>query len=240
MIIYPSIDLRGGKVVRLKEGDPNRQTTFSDNPVETAQRWIDEGAQWLHMVNLDGTLSEANDNQRILEQVTPLGVPVQFGGGLRSLEDIQQAFDQGAARVVLGTVAIQQPEIVEQAIERWGSEAICIGLDTRNGKVATHGWQNVTDTTPLELGKAMAKMGVRHALFTDVSRDGGLSGANIQTTIDLGRQTNLQIIASGGVSSVPEIEQLQASGNVAGAIIGMALYTGQLSLKDALIAAGGS
>lgn len=239
MIIYPAIDLRGGKVVRLKEGDPNRQTTFSDNPLQTTQQWIAEGAQWLHVVNLDGALATANDNRHILEQVSRLGIPVQFGGGLRSLEDIERAFDQGAARLVLGTVAINQPEIVEQAIDRWGAEQICVALDARDGKITTHGWQQATDVTPAELGSAMAAVGVRHALFTDVSRDGGLEGANIQATIDLGRETKLQVIASGGVTTIQDIEQLRDSGAVAGAVIGMALYEGKLTLSDALAAAGG-
>ena len=238
MIIYPAIDLRAGKVVRLKEGDPNRQTTFSENPIETAQRWIDQGAQWLHMVNLDGALADANDNRSILEQVTKLNAPVQFGGGLRSLEDIQQVFDRGAARVILGTVAIKQPEIVEQSVERWGTDNICVALDARDGKITTHGWQQTTNVTPAQLGNAMAEVGVRHALFTDVNRDGGLTGVNIKATVTLGKATRLQVIASGGVSSTHEIEQLRASGAVAGAVIGMALYTGQLSLEDALAAAG--
>src|SRR5690606_29412487 len=127
-IIYPAIDLRGGHVVRLKEGDPNRQTVFSSDPVVTAQQWIDKGAQWLHMVNLDGAFASANDNRTILEQVARLGIPVQFGGGMRALTDIEDAFNRGASRVILGTVAIQNPEIVMQALEKWGTEAICVGL----------------------------------------------------------------------------------------------------------------
>lgn len=240
MIIYPAIDLRSGKVVRLKEGDPNRQTVFSDNPVVTAEQWLAAGAQWIHMVNLDGAFADANDNGPILEQVAQLGKPVQFGGGLRTLADIQRAFDQGARRVVLGTIAIKDPNVVRQAVERWGSDAICVALDARDGKITTHGWQQVADVTPAELGKAMAKIGVRHALFTDVSRDGGLSGVNIDATINLGRETGLQVIASGGVSSITEIEQLRASQVVAGAVIGMALYEGKISLPDALSAAKGN
>ncbi len=239
MIVYPAIDLRGGQVVRLKEGDPNRQTTFNSDPVAAAQQWLDQGAEWLHMVNLDGAFAAANDNSRILEEVSRLGTPVQFGGGLRTLDDIQQAFNQGAARVVLGTIAIQQPEIVTEAILRWGTEQICVGLDARDGKIATHGWQQVADTTPVELGSAMAHAGVRHALFTDVSRDGLLTGVNVDATVQLGRTTGLQVIASGGASSITEIEQLRDSGAVAGVVIGMALYQGKIALKDALAAAKG-
>ncbi len=237
MIIYPSIDVRGGRVVRLREGDPNRQTVFSDDPLATARQWIEQGARWLHMVNLDGAFSTANDNGVILEQAATLGIPIQFGGGLRSLDDIAQALDRGAARVVLGTIAIQQPEIVTQALERWGAVAMCVALDARDGKVTTHGWQQSTALTPVELGQQMAAVGVRHALFTDVSRDGLLKGVNIDTTAALGRETGLQVIASGGVSTTDEIRQLKRSGFVAGAVIGMALYEGKITLADALAAA---
>lgn len=234
MIIYPAIDLRGGRVVRLIEGDPDRQTLFSDNPVAAAQNWIDQGTLWLHMVNLDGAFAAANDNGSILEQAAKLGTPIQFGGGLRTLADIEQAFARGASRVVLGTVAIQQPEIVIEAVERWGAEAVCVGLDARDGKIATHGWQQTADVTPAELGQTMVAAGVRHALFTDVSRDGKLGGVNIDGTVELGRATGLQVIASGGVSTVDEIRRLAQSRFVAGAVIGMALYEGKIALKDAL------
>lgn len=238
MIVYPAIDLRGGKVVRLKEGDPKRQTVFSEDPVVTARQWIDQGAQWLHVVNLDGAFSDANDNSHILEQIAALGTPVQFGGGLRTLDDVEQALNQGAARVVLGTIAIRQPEIVMQAVARLGTERICVGLDARDGHITTHGWQQVTNTTPEALGKAMAAVGVRHALFTDVSRDGLLTGVNIEATVALGRAIGLAVIASGGASSTAEIEQLRDSGAVAGVVVGMALYEGKITLRDALKAAG--
>lgn len=238
MIIYPAIDLRGGKVVRLKEGDPNRQITFSDNPVATAQDWIAQGTEWIHMVNLDGAFAEANDNGAILQQVAQSAVKVQFGGGLRSMDDIAKALDQGASRVILGTIAIEQPETVTAALERWGADAICVALDARDGKITTRGWQEKTDFTPTSLGKRMAEMGVKHALYTDVNRDGRLIGANIRETIMLGRETGLEVIASGGISSMDEIHQLNRSQVVAGVIIGMALYEGKMTLKEALIAAG--
>lgn len=234
MIIYPAIDLRGGKVVRLKEGDPNRQTVFSDDPLATAQAWIEQGAAWIHMVNLDGAFASANDNGRILEGASKLGAKVQFGGGLRGIGDIERAFEQGATRVVLGTIAVQQPEIVSEAVQRWGAERVCVALDARDGKIATHGWQQTADLTPVELGKQMVARGVRHALYTDVSRDGGLQGVNIEGTVTLGRETGLQVIASGGVSRIEEIEQLAQSKIVAGVVIGMALYEGKLRLEEAL------
>ncbi len=239
MIIYPAIDLRGGRVVRLKEGDPARQTVFSDDPLAIAHRWIDDGAAWLHMVNLDGAFAAANDNGEILEAVAALGVPVQFGGGLRTLADVEDAFERGARRVVLGTVAIEQPDVVRQVIERWGSESVCVALDARGGKVTTHGWQQASERTPAEVGREMANGGVRHALYTDVSRDGSLEGVNVAATVALAQATGLQVIASGGVSQLADITQLRASGAVAGAVIGMALYEGRFTLPEAIAAAGG-
>jgi phosphoribosylformimino-5-aminoimidazole carboxamide ribotide isomerase len=237
VIIYPSIDIRGGQVVRLKEGRADQQTVFGSDPVAAAQRWIDEGAAWLHVVNLDGAFADANDNLSVVEKIAALGTPVQFGGGIRSLDHIGRALALGVRRVVVGTVAVQSPQIVAEAVAKYGAEAICVGLDARDGKITTHGWQAATDLTPITFGKQMRELGAIHALYTDVNRDGGLGGSNVDGTIALGRETGLQVIASGGVSSVPEIKALAASGAVAGAIIGMALYTGQLSLADALEAA---
>ncbi len=234
MIIYPAIDLRGGQVVRLKEGDPNRQTIFSNSPLDIAQRWHDEGATWMHMVNLDGAFGEASQNLNILKQVASKNVNVQFGGGLRSLVDIETALELGAKRVVLGTIAIKQPSIVEEAVHRFGAEYVCVGLDAKDGKIATHGWQTLSDLTPIELGQKMVEMGVKHALYTDVSRDGLLSGVNVTDTVALAEKTHLHVIASGGVSTLDDIRQLRDSGRVAGAIIGMALYTGQFTLADAI------
>jgi phosphoribosylformimino-5-aminoimidazole carboxamide ribotide isomerase len=169
-----------------------------------------------------------------------LGVPVQFGGGMRSLEDIGQALKQGAARVIIGTLAIRQPEIVAQAVERWGAESVCVALDARDGKVAVEGWQEVTEVTPLELSRSMVEIGLRHALFTDVGRDGRMAGVNLESTIALGRDSGLQVIASGGVSTLEDIEWLRDSEVVAGAIIGTALYTGRLALADAIAVSEGT
>jgi phosphoribosylformimino-5-aminoimidazole carboxamide ribotide isomerase len=239
VIIYPAIDLRGGQVVRLKEGDPARQTVFSGDPAAIARQWIDQGAQWIHMVNLDGALAAANDNSAILETVARLGVQVQFGGGLRGLDDIAEALARGAARVVLGTVAVREPAVVGEAVRRWGTERVCVALDARDGKIATHGWQQTADMTPAALGLEMAKLGVRHALFTDVRRDGSLEGSNVAATTALARETGLAVIASGGVQRIEEIHALRAGG-AAGVIIGMALYRGELTLAAALAAAEGT
>ncbi len=234
MIIYPAIDLRGGKVVRLKEGDPNQQKIFSDDPVATAEEWIKQGATWIHMVNLDGAFASTNDNARILEAVSRFDVMVQFGGGLRTMVDIERAIDQGASRVVLGTVAIENPTIVMEAVKRWGSEHICVGLDARDGKVTTRGWQQKVDITPVALGHQMAGYGVTHALYTDVNRDGNLQGVNVEGTATLAVETGLNVIASGGVGSLDDIIRLKATGTIAGAITGMALYEGRFRLDEAL------
>jgi len=239
MIIYPAIDLRGGKVVRLKEGDPNQQKIFSDDPVATAQQWLAQGTSWIHIVNLDGAFASTNDNARILEAVAKFDVKVQFGGGLRSKSDLERAIEQGASRVIIGTAAIEQPELVREALARWGSERICVGLDARDGKVATRGWQHKTDMTPLELGQQMAGYGVTHALYTDVNRDGLLHGVNVEATATLAQETGLQVIASGGVGSLEDIQRLKATNKVAGAIIGTALYEGRFELAEALAIAGG-
>lgn len=239
MIIYPAIDLRAGKVVRLKEGDPARQTVFSDDPAATARRWKDEGAEWLHVVNLDGALEAAASPLATARSIAECGLFVQMGGGIRTREAVAAALDAGVARVVLGTAAIENPPLVAECIAAFGPDAICVALDARDGYIATRGWTEVTEQTPVALGKRMADVGVRHALYTDVSRDGLLSGAAVKATITLARETGLSVIASGGIHAAEEIRALAASGVIGGAVVGMALYTGQLSLSDALMAAGG-
>lgn len=240
MIIYPAIDLRGGKVVRLKEGDPARQIVFSDDPAATAQRWRDEGAEWLHVINLDGALEAAASPLSTARAIAACGVFVQMGGGIRTRAAVAAALDAGVARVVLGTAAIENPVLVEECIAAFGPDAICIALDARGGRIATRGWTETTDQTPAAFGAQLAQIGVRHALYTDVARDGLLTGAAVEATIALARETGLSVIASGGVASANEIRALAASGVVGGAVIGMALYTGQLTLPDALAAARGA
>ncbi len=239
MNIYPAIDLRGGKVVRLREGDPNRQTTFSDDPLATAKQWIEQGAQWLHIVNLDGAFAAANDNGNIVAQIARLDVNIQFGGGIRSITDLKRVLDSGVTRAVLGTMAIEKPDAVQKALDKYGADALCVALDARDGKIATHGWREVTDMTPTQLGREVAQQGVKYALYTDIHRDGSLIGVNIHETIDLAHSTGLQVIASGGVTRMQELHQLARSQVVEGAIIGMALYEGKLTLAEALLAAKG-
>ena len=237
MIIYPAIDLRGGKVVRLREGDPKRQTIFSDDPVATAQSWIDQGARWLHMVNLDGAIDDEGENLAILEKVAKLDAQVQYTGGLREMAALCQAWDCGASRIVIGTMAVREPGSVAEAVAVFGAEAICVALDAKDGRVVTHGWTESSAHTPSELGARLYELGARHALYTDVQRDGGLRGVNIAGTVALAQETGLQVIASGGVSHISEIQRLASSGMVAGTIIGMALYQKRFTFAEALDAA---
>lgn len=237
MIVYPAIDLRGGKVVRLKEGDPDRQITFSDNPIATAKKWVEKGAEWIHMVNLDGAFSEANDNMTILKEVAKLDVKVQFGGGLRSIADIREALNSGASRAVISTFALQNPDKVDEAIAEFGAEKICIAVDARDGYITTHGWTEATDLTPIAFGRLMKEKGVKHTLYTDVSRDGSMMGVNLRETVSLARNTGLDVIASGGISRMIELQELAHTGAIAGVVIGMALYTDEISLQEAILAA---
>jgi phosphoribosylformimino-5-aminoimidazole carboxamide ribotide isomerase len=234
MIIYPAIDLRHGRVVRLQYGDPARETIHSDDPLATAKRWQAAGAQWLHVINLDGALGEATLALETLRALAGTGLSIQFGGGLRSLDDAQKALDTGAARVILGTLVVNEPELAGAAVERFGVEKVVVALDAKGDQVATHGWQQVSAWTPAELGKRFAGMGVIHALYTDVSRDGDLSGVNVAATANLARETGLRVIASGGVASLEDVRRCRGTGVVAGVVIGKALYSGAFTLEEAL------
>jgi phosphoribosylformimino-5-aminoimidazole carboxamide ribotide isomerase len=240
--IYPAIDLRHGQVVRLQLGDPERQTTFATDPLATANRWIESGARWLHVVNLDGAFAEAGlSNWQLLPTLAQLPAQVQFGGGLRRLQDIERALDLGASRIILGTLAVEQPDLVADAVLNFGSDRIVIGIDAREGRVKTRGWQNDSIRTPANLGLHMADLGVRTIIYTDISRDGILTGVNVDSTIELARATGLDVIASGGVASLADVRHILAGtvDGITGLIIGRALYDGQIDLRDALQIAQG-
>lgn len=232
--IYPAIDLRGGKVVRLKEGDPARMTSYSADPAETAWRWLDVGAAWLHVVNLDGAFGESdNANRAALESILKLGAHVQFGGGMRSLDAIDAALSLGVSRVVLGTIAIEQPDVVAEALTRFGAERIVAGIDARDGLVRTRGWKDNSGVKATNLALHMRDFGLRTIIFTDVSRDGLGSGLNIPSTRKLAEVSGLDVIASGGVHTIEDVIAARDV-NLAGVIIGRALYDGTVDLKRAL------
>ncbi len=234
--IFPAIDLRNGRVVRLEHGDPEKETVFGTNPVKMAQKWIDTGAKWLHVVNLDGALDEAGAaNWAALPAICQLEVKVQFGGGIRTLDDVARALDAGAKRVILSTVAIENPDLVSDAVEKYGKNKILVGIDARNGRVKTRGWQRDTAMNPVELGKEMKERGIKTIIYTDIGRDGVLSGVDVQATVQLSQVTGLQVIASGGVASIEDIRRChaQAEHGIVGVITGRAIYDGRVDLEEA-------
>ncbi|MDO9300395.1 MAG: 1-(5-phosphoribosyl)-5-[(5-phosphoribosylamino)methylideneamino]imidazole-4-carboxamide isomerase [Anaerolineales bacterium] len=232
--IYPAIDLRGGKVVRLKEGDPARMTAYSDDPAETAKRWLAMGAKWLHVVNLDGAFGEGDDANRIaLESILRLGARVQFGGGMRSLNSAAHALNLGVSRVVLGTLAVEQPDVVKSALEKFGMDKIAVGIDARDGVARVRGWQSDGGISATDLALQMRMLGLRTIIFTDVSRDGMGHGLNISATRELADVSGMDVIASGGVHTIEDVLAARDAG-LAGTIIGRALYEGTIDLKVAL------
>lgn len=239
MIVYPAIDIRQGRVVRLVYGDPNRETVHGTDPVAVALRWQAAGAKWLHVVNLDGALGEAELALDTLRAIAAVGLPVQFGGGLRTLDDAECALDAGATRVVLGTMIVKQPTLAGEAIKRFGPDAVAAALDAKDGWVATHGWQKLSWWTPLNLARRIKADGVKHVLYTDVSRDGDLSGVNVAATAQLAHKTRMDVIASGGVASLDDVVSLWEIGGIAGVVIGKALYEERFTLEDAIRIASG-
>lgn len=237
-VVFPAIDLRGGKVVRLRQGDPGRVTVYGDDPGEVAEKWLADGAQWVHVVNLDGAFGEGDAANRaglekILSVASAMGVRVQFGGGMRSLGEVEAALGLGVERVILGTVAVENPDLVGEAIRRWGAERIGVGIDARDGKVRVRGWVEGSEVEPISLGVRLAGVGVRTVVFTNIARDGVGSGPDVEASRELATRAGLEVIASGGVASVGDVEAVRGAG-LAGVIIGRALYEGQIDLKEVL------
>lgn len=236
--IYPAIDLRAGRVVRLKQGDPARQTVYGDDPSGMAIHWLEMGAQWLHVVNLDGAFGEAdNTNQlalrSILEASKRFEAQIQLGGGVRSLLQVEQLLDLGVSRVVLGTIAIEQPQLVSNAINEFGADLIAVGIDARAGQVRVRGWQSNSEVSANQLAIQMRDTGVKTIVFTDIGRDGLGSGLNIPSTRELADISGLNVIASGGVHTLEDVIAAREA-RLAGVIIGRALYEGTVDLKEAL------
>ncbi|TET76845.1 MAG: 1-(5-phosphoribosyl)-5-[(5-phosphoribosylamino)methylideneamino]imidazole-4-carboxamide isomerase, partial [Dehalococcoidia bacterium] len=232
MEIIPAIDLRKGKCVRLYQGDYEKETVFSDDPVSVALRWQSEGAKRLHLVDLDGAAKGELCNLDAIERIAAaVEIPVQVGGGVRSLETIEQLLELGVGRAILGTVAVEDPDLAEEACRRF-DERIIIGLDTRNGRVATRGWLQQSTITAGELAARMVGLGARRFIYTDISRDGTLTSPNFEAVADLLSQVSVPVIAAGGISSVEHLTRLAALG-AEGAIVGRAIYTGDVKLAEA-------
>ncbi|MDY4920699.1 MAG: 1-(5-phosphoribosyl)-5-[(5-phosphoribosylamino)methylideneamino]imidazole-4-carboxamide isomerase [Phascolarctobacterium sp.] len=236
MIIYPAIDIRGGRCVRLTEGRFDAETVFADDPAEMALKWAGMGAEFLHLVDLDGALAGEGRNVPVIERILKsVKIPVQLGGGIRNLETIEKLLALGVTRLILGSAAVKNPQLVEEACKKYPGH-IAVGIDAKNGEVAIEGWGQGSGVAATELAKKMAQYGVETIIYTDISRDGMLSGVNVDATAALARACGVPIIASGGVASIEDIRQVKAveAAGVAGCIIGKAIYTGAVDLKEAL------
>jgi len=232
--VFPAMDLRGGKVVRLAQGDPQRQTTYSDEPLHWAERWKSEGAEWLHMVNLDGAFGEdTHRNLDALERLLPLGLKIELGGGIRDRASIRQLLELGLERVFLGTAAVQDSALIEWAVAAYGPVRIAADIGASAGKVRIKGWQESTGFSVLQLGQMLRRQGLEWCVLTDVSRDGTCVGIDLTSAMELQSATGLRVVASGGVSRLEQVRSARLAG-LAGIIIGRALYDGNLSLRDCM------
>lgn len=231
MKLFPAIDILGGRAVRLLYGKRELVTDYG-LPLDRAKRWRDAGAEWLHVVDLDGAFDGGSRADKILSEIVALGIKVQSGGGLRTMEEIESRLETGVSRVVLGTVCHTDPALFEAAVARFG-EKIVAGIDCRNGFLSVKGWTETGKETGEAFGKRARSLGVKYCVFTDVSRDGALSGAAAKETAELSRKTGLKTIASGGIASLSDLEKLASEG-IYGAILGRSIYEGRIDLKEAV------
>lgn len=234
MRLYPAIDLKGGQCVRLKMGDFNKVNVYSEHPFEIARDFESMGAEYLHVVDLDAALSGHGVNEQAIRQIIGVvNIPVQTGGGIRTKADIEKKLDMGLSRVIIGTKALEEPEFVEAAAKEFGADRIVVGIDAKDGMVAVRGWETVSTVSAIELALKMKQIGVTTIIYTDISRDGMLTGPNIEYTEKMVKETGMDIVASGGMSRMEDLLALQKI-NVEGAIIGKALYENKIDLKEAL------
>ena len=236
MRIYPAIDIRGGKCVRLLKGDFEKETTFSDAPEEMAKKWEAMGAEYLHLVDLDGALAGMSKNLDTVKKIlTAVDIPCELGGGIRSMENIKEVLDTGVERVILGSVAVKNPALVKEACAKYG-ERIVVGIDAKDGMVAVDGWGVSSNVKVTELAKKMKAVGVKTIIYTDISRDGTLEGVNVEATARLAKESGVKIVASGGVRSEADIRALlpHEREGIEGVIVGKSIYMGTLDLAAAL------
>jgi phosphoribosylformimino-5-aminoimidazole carboxamide ribotide isomerase len=240
MVVIPAIDLKNGKCVRLLQGRKSEMTVYNENPVAVAEKFAAAGAEMIHVVDLDGAFSGAESPNRavVREIVEAVDVPVEFGGGVRSLEDVRDLCKLGVARVVLGTVAAESPHLLKDIVSEF-SARVCVGIDARDGRVMTRGWESATPLLAVELARSVAECGVERIVYTDIARDGMLGGPNIEQTLAVARAANVKVTASGGVSSLDDIKRLRDAGDsrLDSVIVGKALYEGKLKLEEAIQAA---
>lgn len=240
MILYPAIDLKGGRCVRLVRGEMSRATVFNDDPAAQARSFAAAGCRWLHIVDLDGAFAGKPVNRASVETIlAAIDVPVQLGGGIRDLATVEAWLGKGVQRAILGTAALTKPELVKDACRLFPGR-IAVGIDARGGQVAVEGWAKTATVTALELAQRFEDAGVAAIIFTDIDRDGTMEGANIEKTAELARRLKTPLIASGGISSLDDLRALKVHerDGIAGAILGRALYDGRIDLKAALDVAG--
>ncbi len=236
MILFPAIDLKDGAAVRLVHGDMDRATVFNDDPVAQARAFVAAGCQWLHLVDLNGAFAGTPVNAAPVAAIlAACPVPVQLGGGIRDMATIEGWLDKGLARVILGTVAVENPDLVRAAARAFPGQ-VAVGIDARNGRVATKGWATETDVMVTDLARSFEDAGVAAIIYTDILRDGAMGGPNVSATEALARAVSIPVIASGGVASLADLLALRDTGVIAGAISGRALYDGALDLASALAA----
>lgn len=236
MIIFPAIDIRGGKCVRLLKGDFAKETVFSDKPEDMAKKWQAQGAAFLHLVDLDGALKGKSQNLATLEKIlAAVDIPVELGGGIRTMENIDEVLKLGVRRVILGSVAVRSPELVREACAKYG-DRIVVGIDAKDGIVAVDGWGVSGNVEATALAKEMKKAGVKTIIYTDISRDGTLAGVNVEATAKLARESGVNIVASGGVKSIDDIKALKPyeKDGIEGVIVGKSIYMGTLDLAEAI------
>jgi phosphoribosylformimino-5-aminoimidazole carboxamide ribotide isomerase len=236
MRIYPAVDLRHGRSVRLLRGEQGTETVYGSDPIETAEGWQSQGASVLHVVDLDAAFGESSQRAVVRSIVESVSIPVQVGGGVRSLEDFRELLGFGCWRVVFGTVALTEPRVVEEALEL-ASERVVVGLDVKDGALAVRGWTESVPETPVAVARRYRERGVRSFVYTDVSRDGVMKGPNVEETARLARESGASIVASGGVGSLEHLKELSAAASttsIEGVIVGKALYEGAFTLAEAL------
>ncbi|MEH6908103.1 1-(5-phosphoribosyl)-5-[(5-phosphoribosylamino)methylideneamino]imidazole-4-carboxamide isomerase [Bacillus sp. AFS006103] len=237
LTIYPAIDMRGGNCVRLLQGDYDQETVYGNSPFDMAKSFATDGAEWIHMVDLDGAKDGKRVNDRfVIEAAQKLQVNIQIGGGIRSEEDIVHYLENGVDRVIIGSIAVSKPEFAIEMIKKYGGK-IAVGIDAKNGYVATHGWLDTSELKAVDLGKRFAEAGAETFIFTDIATDGTLAGPNIAAVCEMAEVTGKNVIASGGVSSLADLKAIAAN-RIQGAIVGKALYENRFSLKEALALAG--
>lgn len=234
MILYPAIDLKDGQCVRLLRGDMDKATVFGSDPGAKAKKFEDAGAEWLHVVDLNGAFEGKPVNAEAVESILKsVSMPVQLGGGIRSVAQVADWLERGLSRVILGTVAVKDPQVVIEACKAFPGQ-VAVGIDARDGFVAVEGWAEATETSAVDLAKQFEDAGVAAIIYTDINRDGAMQGPNVDSTRALAEAVSIPIIASGGVSSLRDLEDLKATGVIAGAISGRALYDGEIDLGEAL------